>query len=555
MDEAQKLGEALWGLFREEIRTGEPVFFCFSQETLSDGLPLRTKWGSAIGFGLRGSPNFFDVDGDTVSLRPTALAVGWNGLTMAIVLVCQQVLAVEEMVREASRYSENAYFPRLRSIMAPELPELSVNPFAFDEFEAIWRRFAKEIRSIPGSTDDSITFQFGAYSGVNKARAFPLSQALLSRADLAEIVQQCRLERLRKGSTTDVWGEIRRERNHLSRRGQRLVNSGFLRERIVEQVHRYALRISPSLALTQPGSTTLGANQLELGVSLDITDWVHEEYTAFLTPKGTSRRIEDDRAVSVRLSALLAKRGYVLLALGEFGDYWTYREGEVDVNPGEILLIVGTSHGIRVAQAALDGLSEPISLDESRVKPLGSAAALQVCPALLHIGRKCLLTLRAGHITRSDPGELSQTKYQWVGGICLDARSRKYLREALPHGVRFGHQEFRTAELNRVGDFTMTWEAFERAIRAIDTDATYDLQFPNGQLARLSVGVKRQSVAERMGFAFDVTAFCLRHWSALVSRTMPLLVFLDRRIDRLGLQARAQLPSLCKICPVGKVGP
>jgi hypothetical protein len=507
MDEGQQLVGALWTLFRDEISTGEPVFFCFSQETLKERLAAVGLGGEAPLSALCASARTcYDVDGHYVSLQPGALGPGSTGMSMAIVLVCQQVLAVEEMVREGSRYSENAYFPRLRSLMSPELPEWSLNPFRFDEFEAIWKKFAREIRSIEGSTDETITFEFGAYSGVNKARLFPLSQALLSRADLSELVRQCRIERLRGDSARDVWVEIRRERNHLSRRGQRLVNSGFLQERIVEQAQKYARRMSPSVS-TDAGRSVRRPDQMDLAISLDVTDWFNEEYTAFLTVKGTYQRIEDDQRVSEKLGTLLAERGYVFCILAEFGDYWVFRDGSVEVGPCDTLLLVGTVAGIQRGQAVLDGLSPPVSIEESQVRSLGSAASVRVCPVSLPANLNCVVNIRAGRLLRGDSSVPVVSTYEWLGGMCLDGRSRKYLRQALPNGVRFGSEEFRMSQLNRVGDFAMSLEGFERALQKLDADAFYDIRFPNGRAARLSVGVEGQSVSEKMGFLVDSNGF------------------------------------------------
>jgi hypothetical protein len=507
VDESQNLASALWESFRDEIATGERVFFCFSQETLRVRL-------AAVGLGAEtplstvcsAAGKCFDVEGDYVSLRPAALLPGSTGISMAIVLVCQQVLAVEEMVREGS-VSENAYFPRLRALMSAELPRLSANPFRFDEFEAIWRRFAKEIRAVQGSTDETITFEFGAYSGVNKARLFPLSQALLSRADLSELLRHCRLDRLRMDSVRDVWNEIRGERNHLTRRGQRLVNTGFLRERIAEQVQNYARRSSPPVKSTDSGKLASRLDQLDLAISLDVTDWVQEEYRAFLTVRETSQRIDADRRVAEKLNALLAEQRYVFCSLGNFGDYWIFREGTVEVGPGDTLLVVGTDIGIQRARAVLDGLSPPVRLEESRIRGLGTATNVRVCPVSLPSNLSCKISIRAGRMFSGESAVPSLSNYDWLGGICLDRRSRKYLREALPYGVRFGVQEFLIGELSRVGDLSMSWDGFERAVRGLETDASYDLRYPNGRVARLAIGVARPIAAERMGFPVDHKGF------------------------------------------------
>lgn len=182
MNDVSRLVDCLWSLFADEISSGEPVFFCFSQDALVEPFRnFRIEGGSPLEIVCAAARSCYEIDEDHAVLMPGALTAGVNGRSAAIVLVCQQVLAVEEMVNEGGRFSENAYFPRLRALMAKDLPALRMNPFEFDQFEVIWRTFAREIDRTAGATDATITFEFDTYSGVNKARLFPISQALLSR--------------------------------------------------------------------------------------------------------------------------------------------------------------------------------------------------------------------------------------------------------------------------------------------------------------------------------------------------------------------------------------
>jgi hypothetical protein len=240
-----------------------------------------------------------------------------------------------------------------------------------------------------------------------------------------------------------------------------------------------------------------------LAICLDVADWFNEEYAAFLIVKGSAQRIEDDKRVIEKLGALLADRGYVFCVLGEFGDYWTFRDGVVDVGPGDSLLLVGTVLGIQRGRAVLDGLSPAVSIVESRVRPLGSALNVRVCPLTLPAKLEGVVNVRSGRLLREDPTAAVTTNYEWLGGICLDERLRKYLRQSLPYGVRFGKQEFRIDQLNRVNQLVMSLEAFERAVQRLNADATFEVRFPNGCLARLSVGVEPRAAPESLGFLVD----------------------------------------------------
>jgi hypothetical protein len=495
------LKAALWNVFRAEIGTGEPVFFCFSQETLKVHLSDQLLDGrSPLDLICAAAGACYEVYDNDVLLRRGVLSPVKSGFSMAIVLVCQQVLAVEEMVRDGSRYSENAYFPRLRSLISPRLAQLSQNPFSFLEFESIWRTFSREILRIPGSRDDTITFEFDSYSGINKARRFPLSQALLSRADLAEIVARCRLDRLRRGSATDAWVEIRRERIHLSRRGQRLVNSGFLRDRLIEQVQSYARRVA---APESRRPQSLPRNELDLAICLDLTDWAVEAYAAFLIAKDGSRRVDDDSEVRAALAGALGERNYAFCAMNDFGDYWSFDEGVRQVAPGETMVLIGTAAGIERGRAVLDGASPSIPLDDSRIRPLGIASNIHICPVGLPLSLVGFVLVRAGRIVADVP-HARAASYEWVGGVCLDRRSRKFMREGLPLGVRFGHQEFRIDEVNGVENTPINWDGLRDVIWKLEADASFDLRFGAGEVARLSIAVAEAKLDEdAVGFLID----------------------------------------------------
>jgi hypothetical protein len=495
-----RLVKCLWSLFGDDIATGEPVFFCFSQETLAEQFK---KFGIAAVSPLEvvcaAARECFEVEDDFAVLKSKALTPGPDGQSMAIVLVCQQVLAVEEMVNEGGRFSENAYFPRLRVLMAANLPVLRMNPFEFDEFEAIWRTFAREIVHTAGGTEASITFEFDTYSGVNKARLFPMSQALLSKADLDELRKRCRSSYLLGISARDTWEEIRRERNHLTRRGQRLINSGFLRERVIQQVQHYAQRMATASAAGSVESTQKPLS-VDLAIALDVADWFTEEYVAFLVEKGGARRIDDPDRLKAKLDAVLTERGYIFLALGEFGDYWLFREDAIEAEAGDVLLLVGTAFGFQKGVALLDGLRPPVAVDQLRARTLGGAPKIRVCQVVLPASLGCRVELRSGRLLKGDTDISVHSRYEWIGGICVDIRSRKYLRVFLPTEIRFDTKVYEVEALRRVNGIPMTWATLVKSMDNLNADSSYELQFPDGHSAKLAVGVDKSKERVQMGF-------------------------------------------------------
>jgi hypothetical protein len=488
----------LWGLFIDEIATGSPVFFCFSQESLRGHLPPSAEHGdSPLELICDAARGCFSIVGNSVLLTPDALAPLSCGRSMAVVLICQQILAVEDMARDRRGFSENAYFPRLRSLMSPELLLISQNPYSFGDFSEIWKVFAKEIKKCAGATSATITFKFGTYTGVNRARQFPLSQALLSRADLAEVFLHGRSSSLKSDNPERIWREIYRVRTQLSRRAQRLVAEGFLREEIIEQVSSFANHITESGHSTnlQPVSAAI----LELCIALDSSDFLNEEYRAFVQVRDTSVPVNDDALVERKLSSILPDHGYVACVLSETSDYWTLYERDALVGSGDSLLIVARGNGMQRAHAMLEGLCATDAFSEGHIRPLGRSKDFQVCEVEILRGSPNL-NVRSGRILERVNAETRTISYQWVGGVCIDGRSRKYLRQALPQSVKFGLVNFQLQELIGVGMRRMDWGGFSQLIEDLENDAKYDLHFPGGMVAQLSIAVSTRLALERVGF-------------------------------------------------------
>ena len=500
MSETALLVEALWAGFRPEIATGDPVSFCFHEELVRD---LLTQAGiqatSPLETICQAARSLLTVDGHDVLLHDDALQPIDAGLSAAIILVCQQVLAVEGMIRDRSA-SENAYFPRLRHLISPSLGHASENPFFFDDFERIWKVFRREIRSLKGSSEATVTFEFGVYRHRDKARQFPLSQALLSRADLIEVVTRCRQGKLRESNLSEVWREIRRARSALSRRGQQLVNGHLLRDQITRQVRGFAQRYSGT---SIPGGGLISTKDFELRVALDSSDWMQQEYRPYLVRKGRDEATGDEAQIQEKVRALLSPQQYAVLVPSDSEEYWVLRQTEYNLSPGETALIVGTEQGIRTAYKLLAFAGLPLELETKR-QPLAGEVTAQVSPLAIDAAMSHAIRISSGAIKAAVTSNGSSLAYEWLGGICVNTRARKYLRDALPLSVRFGTDEYDIAELVRVGDRSMSYESLLKEIGKLEEeDAHYSLRYPNGKVAKLVVGIRRFPVIERYGFPID----------------------------------------------------
>jgi hypothetical protein len=488
--------QVLWQPFLDQIRTGGPVFFSFSSELLVEIFDRnRIPYdGNVVGLICEMAAELFEVVNDDAVLLPVALAPGPSGRSSAILLVCQQVLAVEEMVREPSGYSENAYFPRLRKLMSAKLQPLSLNPFSFPDFESIWRTLATEVRAVPGASEASITFRFGVESGINKARSFPLSQGLLSLEDLRVIVANVGQKRLSTMLPAEMWRTLRRTRSRLGRRGQRLIGLGIFKDRVIDQVRGYALRASvgpPKSELERPKSI------VDVVLYKDAVDWLTTEYRAYLLEVETRRRIFDENKIAAEFVERSANREPLLFTLDELGDSWSCSNRASVIGAGQTFLVVGSPQAIEgklseLEAAGLAGLSYSKVFSE-----LDAAAGLFVADVTVPEGAETEVSVRNGKVVAS--GRIAGA-FRWLGGVALDARRQKFLREALPIGIAFGEVTLKLQELETVDGHRVGYGALQQSLASALDDFSVEIGFPGGHKARLAFAVSRANREGRIGF-------------------------------------------------------
>lgn len=501
MHDIGKIISILWKPFIPEIASGLPVYFCFHIDFLN-ALFMENGFASSdiVGDINNAANSLLSIEGADVTLLPNALMPIQQNFSGAILLVCQQVLAVEAMVRDGKGFSENAYFPRLRKMISPSFAELRRNPFDSEEFEKIWRRLEKEIRMIKGSSNASVTFRFGIERGINKSRSFPMSQALLSRNDLLSITTKIGRDKLLKTKVGEIWAHLWRERKSLHRRGQRLLGLSFLKEKIVEQVISFAQNVEP-MKLIASNTALNNEQEFEIRVCKDSLDWVHEDFSIYILNLSTNEIITDEAIVRHVVRGAIEPTGYIILPISSYGDYWVKSNKSHDLKGGETFLIVGDESGVEQASNIIGHL---VAIPSKQIvkTPLTGIAGVFIrevtCPEFIDR----TLIVRSGRILDSKKTERKDT-YQWLGGICLDRVSEKYLKDALPNSLRVNGSEISMNELIRVNDKFISFQKFRESLEHLTVDVSYEIHFPNNIEARLAVGICRYETKEIMGYLFD----------------------------------------------------
>jgi len=502
-DVLDRVCRALWRPFVQDIAAGHQVFFCFTAELLRELFAEEgLECGDAVEFLRSMAATLITSDGSEVSLSSRAFVVNNSGFSAAIVLLCEQVIAVEEMVEDPSGFSDNAYFPRLRKLMG--VVEKSLNPFSFDEFESVWRTVAGEIRKIPGSRESCITFRFGLDSGPSKAKSFPLSQALLSLSDLRALRDAAGERRMTDLTALDVWPLLKRERRHLSRRSQKMIAWELFKDRVVQQVIGFARANTAraSAVTTIHEVDNVPTSSYELRITIDAADWLSETYAIVATSSDgiidSVRAIDVDRIVSKRLS----EKGSIVFAPTGLGDCWLCSAERQVVSVGETVLVAtlsGSADAI-FASGKLDGITR----NARRWGPEGLRGFPNVSIVEAHASQAAdqQLIVCDGSVVNRTSGVFGRESV-WVGGICVDQRRQKYLREWLPTGLQNHGSILAISDVVRADGRHVGWEALAKVIAGLTSDATFNVVFKNGVEAKLAIAVEREMEGGRLGFVID----------------------------------------------------
>jgi hypothetical protein len=85
----------------------------------------------------------------------------------------------------------------------------------------------------------------------------------------------------------------------------------------------------------------------------------------------------------------------------------------------------------------------------------------------------------------------SPPTYHWRGGLAVDARGSKFLRDYLPTHVEIAGTALLFEQLEAVNGRYMTADSFRSSLTSMPDDATFEIGFPNGRIARFSVAISR----------------------------------------------------------------
>jgi hypothetical protein len=239
---------------------------------------------------------------------------------------------------------------------------------------------------------------------------------------------------------------------------------------------------------------------------LDSIDGLSEEYFAFLASESSGNRKSGSQELEARIGKIVGSGGYAFFALNGLRDCWRYYEGDIEVGAGEPIILIARQSSIHIGKSALSDLEPTVVWDETRIRPLGADGSLLVLPLTLPFFLRSPLRIRRGQPSVvGASGFRRATSFAWEGGVCVDSRSHSYLFPYLPADVRFESSKYSIQDAQKVSGQPMAWSTFAAALSRLKTDAQYELAYPDGNVARISIKLAPFIAERQMGFLLDTS--------------------------------------------------
>lgn len=518
----EKLIQILWKPFIVDVENGLPVFFTFNRSFISDllndeGISCKDPVELINEFANK----YIIVKNNRASLMPNALDSVVNGFSPAIIIVCQQILAVEEMVNdEDGIISAESYFPRLRKMISIDLDGSSLNPFKFEQFKSLWKCLACEVSTINGCNEDTITFKFDEFKGKYKASIFPFSQALFTRQDLFLI---CAIigEDIRNSSRQIIWQKLMDIRQRLPRRAsQRLLH--IQKEKILDQIENFLQLYNydfPTLDIlkNEPEYTT------ELTVyKAPATDWLgNDEYRMLLNNITEKHKSYDEQEIHTLLTKHLKHMGgFIILPLTIY-DTWIQSRSEIEIIPGDSFLIIMNEDGLNNGSRTL---SSRINVDINKLERHDFELLDDIFYIMEVLNEPSLnKTLFVKNGAFLDKSAVSvKEKYTWIGGCCIENRTNLYFVDFLPERVRFFNRQFEIHEVVTIDSHYVSLDFFKNDIKKLCEEATHIFEFPGNNKANIRIVATKQIKSFYLGFAMKESSY-LEPVSSVIEGQLQLL--------------------------------
>jgi hypothetical protein len=495
MNIEQQVVKALWQEPSRKIETGVPVYFDFTRDKLdeifyenhipcADSLELvRLLLSRHLGF-----------ESNKVSILDTIYEPHSIGVSSCILMICLQVLAVEDMVK-SDNFSENAYFPRFRKLLSSTLSDAEQNPFSPTAIESVWRRISDEI-----GNKDLVTFSLEKISGVNRSRHFPLIQALLCGEDVLKILSALNPS---KKICDDSIGETLDKKNlNLTFRGKRLVTLPWLRPEIYRQVlfaksnSRFLDFLESQVRIKEKISL-----DYEIAICWDSSEWLKEEYVISCIEKNNQQQVSPHliKDILKNLDAF-----YIALAPSEFQDCWIAHNNLKIISLGQTVFIVYLETNKEKVEALINKI---VCTGSSNIE-------YGVFQRFVKIGF-CKLEIIAPHYTMTiDKGKLAvggkenpvARQVDFIGGIAVNSQRDRFDCFNLPTSVRHLGVEFPLIGIVEVNSRRISFDLFRESVRGLSKHEDFEMVLNQNIKFKLKVAARDSRSEESLSHPLNSVA-------------------------------------------------
>ena len=419
----------LWRHFLPRVASGAPFYLAADRQLIGALFrgDLRSAGGidEAVRAFHAACSTLVDSSGPRMLIREHVFQrVPGQAYTRVICLAVQQVLVVESMLHDGV-YSEQSYFPRYRDVLGAAEPNEHSSPLATAVFSEIWRTLARELTSVPGASDRTVTFEAGR--GRDRNRQFPLSQALLTTHDLTIIREES--PGLHEGADNrSIVLALLRTRGHLGLRARKLIAAAATDDAVAT---RLAVQVRSFLSSDILGSIR-GARHASSDPGriiaylerVDAFDFENESDTY-----AVYHRTEVEQHAGEGVEAALRDRLSLVHAVVLTPDADGFREWTNDVvidSSDAVMAIVLSSQ----LQNFIAQVEQAFGATFGAVRNnLSDRFAVLVCTS--GVGPELGFLLGARHL----PAGVKALELD--GGLLADARSHTYLMGYPPTGIRY----------------------------------------------------------------------------------------------------------------------
>ncbi len=489
--------QALWSDYIDLIKRGAPIYFTFTKDLLEHILNKHeVEFVDSCELINKLAARYFIVEGEMAFLSDDVFVPGDNGFSSVILLVCQQVLVVEEMVR-CENFSENAYFPRLRAFMSEDLGEISQNPFYYEDFENIWKVLAKEVYSI-GNNKNCITFDFQNKKGASKAKRFPLGQALFTREDIVRLIDSIGRVRVQKARPEKLIPLISANKKCLKKRGKYLITLPWVQYKLVEQLKVFAnSNENLEYLRKEVEKSQINSSGLYSKIYLDNQDWLSTEYVINVFDPNNDL-VQDFALVKHTLKNEIGDIGYRVLTPTLLGDSWRITDDKYFPIVGDKVFVLFRKDKKDTAKLIINRCFE---LDEE-IEPQEFSRVDKIGYFKVKISKTTKINafVSKGLFVEGPDRTEDEEEILFTGGIAVNKSQNRFSSNFLPDSIIINGNEHMLKGKITINSFVSTFESFREEVKSISENQDYSILLESGIKFKLKVAPRYKYIEKHINY-------------------------------------------------------